>query len=210
MASEARDASPASERSSSPLVGVLALQGDFADHEVALQACGLRTRQVRKAADLHGLDGLVLPGGESTTMLKLLDVEGLWAPLGTALQSGIPVFATCAGMILLAEHVENPTQRSYGLLPITVVRNGYGRQYHSGTFALSSTCLPSGTTGTFIRAPRITQVGAGVEVLARRGEDAVLVQKGPLLAACFHPELTEAHPVCARFAAMVRSAALAR
>lgn len=188
-----------------PLVGVLALQGDFVDHEAALRAAGLRTRQVRAATDLVGLDGLVLPGGESTTMLTLLDVEELWAPLGAALGSGLPVFATCAGMILLAERVENPSQRSFGLLPITVVRNGYGRQFHSGTYRLQSDVLPQETTGTFIRAPRITAVGRGVEVLARRGDDPVLVQKGPLLAACFHPELAEGHPVVARFAAMVRA-----
>lgn len=189
-----------------PLVGVLALQGDFLDHEVALQREGLRTRQVRSEADLAGLDGLVLPGGESTTMLTLLDVEDLWAPLGRALRSGLPVFATCAGMILLAERVENPSQRSYGLLPITVVRNGYGRQFHSGTFELMGE-LPPGTTGTFIRAPRITAVG-DCTVLARRGADPVLVQKGPILAACFHPELQpERHPVVARFAAAVRAQA---
>lgn len=189
-----------------PLVGVLALQGDFADHCAALQAVGVRTREVRTPADLAGLRGLVLPGGESTTMLTLLGVEGLWEPLGATLRSGIPVFATCAGMILLAERVQNPSQRSYGLLPITVVRNGYGRQFHSGTFELSSDVLPKGTTGTFIRAPRITAVGVGCEVLAQRGADPVLVQKGPILAACFHPELQqEGHPVVARFAAMVRA-----
>lgn len=187
-----------------PLVGVLALQGDFADHEQALRAEGLRTRQVRAAADLRGLDGLVLPGGESTTMLTLLDVEGLWTPLGEALRSGLPVFATCAGLILLAAKVESPAQRSFGVLPITVARNGYGRQVHSGTFPLASDVLPPGTTGTFIRAPRITAVGDGVEVLARRGSDPVLVQRGPVLAGCFHPELQPGHPVVARFAAMVR------
>jgi len=187
-----------------PLVGVLALQGDFLDHEAALHAEGLRTRQVRAAVDLASLDGIVLPGGESTTMLTLLGVEGLWEPLGVALRSGVPVFATCAGLILLAERVVSPEQRSYGVLPLTVVRNGYGRQFHSGTFAIASDVLPPGTTGTFIRAPRITAVGEGVEVLARRGEDPVLVQKGPVLAACFHPELQEEHPVVARFAAMVR------
>ena len=160
-----------------PLVGVLALQGDFADHEAALQAAGLRTRQVRTAADLRGLHGLVLPGGESTTMLKLLDVDGLWGPLGEALRSGVPVFATCAGMILLAATVENPSQRSYGLLPITVVRNGYGRQLHSGTFPLRSDILPAGTTGTFIRAPCVVAVGEGCEVLAWRDGDPALVQQ---------------------------------
>lgn len=193
-----------------PIVGVLALQGDFRDHESALQALGLRTRQVRSSTDLRGLAGLVLPGGESTTMLTLLEVEGLWAPLGGALGSGMPVLATCAGMILLAAQVENPHQRSYGLLPITVVRNGYGRQLHSGTFELTSAVLPAGTTGTFIRAPRITAVGRGVDVLAWRGADPVLVQRGSILAACFHPELQqEPHPVVARFAAAVRAQALA-
>ena len=185
-------------------VGVLALQGDFERHLRAAERAGAQAYPVRTAADLDGIQGLIIPGGESTTMLKLLDVEGLWQPLGAALQSGVPVFATCAGMILLAQHVENPVQRSYGLLDLTVVRNGYGRQFHSGTFALASDVLPAGTTGTFIRAPRITQVGAGCEVLARRGDDAVLVQQGPILAACFHPELTLAHPVCAMFAAQVR------
>lgn len=188
----------------SPLVGVLALQGDFAEHQEALAAGGLRTRQVRGVRDLGGLDALVLPGGESTTMLKLLDVEGLWQPLGELLRSGLPVLATCAGMILLAQEVENPRQRSYGLLPITVVRNGYGRQFHSGTFALESKVLPPGTTGTFIRAPRITNIGEGCDVLARRDGDPVLVQKGAVLAAGFHPELQPGHPVSARFAALVR------
>lgn len=199
---------PSSPPADAPLVGVLALQGDFADHQDALHRHGVQTRQVRNAQDLQGLHGLVLPGGESTTMLRLLDVDGLWQPLGDTLRSGLPVFATCAGMILLAEKVENPSQRSYALLPITVVRNGYGRQFHSGTFELASDVLPPGTTGTFIRAPRITRTGPGCDVLARRGADAVLVQKGPILAACFHPELQpEAHPVIGRFVAMVRQRA---
>ncbi len=190
-----------------PLVGVLALQGDFVEHEAALHQFGLRSRRVRGAADLDGLAGLVLPGGESTTMLRLLDVEGLWQPLGNALRSGIPVLATCAGMILLAEQVENPQQRSFALLPITVVRNGYGRQLHSGTFPLCSTVLPAGTTGTFIRAPRITRTGAGCEVLALRDADPVLVRHGPILAACFHPELEPGHPVYAMFAHSLRGRA---
>ena len=203
----ASDASSAT----APLVGVLALQGDFAAHQTALGGQGLCTRRVRTAADLAGIDGLVLPGGESTTMLRLLDVEGLWAPLGEALRSGMPVLATCAGAILLAARVENPPQRSYGVVPITVVRNGYGRQVHSGTFALAAEgdALPPGTTGTFIRAPRITAVGAGVQVLARRDRDPVLVQHGAVIAACFHPELQRDHPVVVRFASMVREHAAA-
>lgn len=188
-------------------IGILALQGDFAAHAQALRRHDLPVRLVRGAADLDGLSAMVLPGGESTTMLRLLDLEGLFAPLGSLLASGLPVFATCAGLILLAERVENPPQRSYGLLPITVVRNGYGRQYHSGTFPLevADAALPPDLTGTFIRAPKITAVGAGVEVLARRAGDPVLVRHGGILAACFHPELAEAHAVVAMFAAMVRS-----
>jgi 5'-phosphate synthase pdxT subunit len=190
---------------SAPIVGVLALQGDFAHHEEALAACGLRTRQLRTAGQLGDIDALVLPGGESTTMLKLLEVEKLWDPLGEALQSGIPIMATCAGLILLSQHVESPSQKSYGVLPLTVVRNGYGRQYHSGTFDLASDVLPKGTTGTFIRAPRITALHGEVEVLARRSGDPVLVRRGQVLAACFHPELTIGHPVTAMFAQMIRA-----
>lgn len=186
------------------VVGVLALQGDFADHREALSRHGLASRPVRRPADLAGLSGLVLPGGESTTMLRLLDVEGLFQPLGAALASGLPVLATCAGLILLAETVQNPAQRSYGLLPITVVRNGYGRQLHSGSLPLRSDLLPPGTTGTFIRAPRIVAVGPGCEVLAWREQDPVLVRRGPVLAACFHPELQPGHPVSAMFAGMVQ------
>ncbi|MEC8251811.1 MAG: pyridoxal 5'-phosphate synthase glutaminase subunit PdxT [Planctomycetota bacterium] len=191
-----------------PIVGVLALQGDFADHQSALAACGLLTRQVRSPAQLRGVDALVLPGGESTTMIRLLHVEGLWEPLRSALQSGVPVMATCAGLILLSQRVEQPEQQCYGLLPLTVVRNGYGRQQHSGTFALSveDEALPRELEGTFIRAPRITAVHGECEVLARRDGDPVLVRKGSLLAACFHPELTVGHPVTRLFAEAVRAA----
>jgi len=190
-------------------VGVLALQGDFAEHVAALRRTGFAARPLRSAADLEGLDAIVLPGGESTTMLKLLRVEGMYEPLGRTLRSGIPVLATCAGLILLAQKVENPEQRSYGLLPITVVRNGYGRQYHSGTFALEvdgefRDQLPGDVTGTFIRAPRVTAVGDGCEVLARRDGDPVLLRAGNVIAACFHPELQEDHPVSRLFAEAVQ------
>jgi pyridoxal 5'-phosphate synthase pdxT subunit len=188
-------------------VGVLALQGDFEDHAAALQRSGLAHRQVRCAADLQGLAGLVLPGGESTTMLKLLEVEGLWQPLARVLHSGLPVLATCAGLILLAETVLAPQQKSFGLLPLTVVRNGYGRQFHSGTFPLRSDVLPPGTTGTFIRAPRMTEVHGDCEVLAWRDDDPVLVRRGPLLGTCFHPELQPDHPVSTMFAKMVANRA---
>jgi len=189
----------------SPTVGILALQGDYAEHGRALARHGVATREVRTAAGLEGVDGLVLPGGESTTMLRLLGVEGLEEPLRRALHSGVPVLGTCAGMILLAETVLDPAQRSFGLLPITVHRNGYGRQVHSGTFPLEhADGLPAGTTGIFIRAPRISAVGTDCEVLARRDGDPVLVRRGPVLASCFHPELQDDHPVTAMFVAGLR------
>ena len=187
-----------------PLVGVLALQGDFTEHVTALQRAGVRTREVRLERDLEGLDGFVLPGGESTTMLRLLDAEKLEEPVGRVLRSGIPVLATCAGLILVARSVTNPDQRSYGLLDVAVARNGYGRQYHSGTFDLEGDALPPGTRGVFIRAPRVLECGPEVEVLARRGDDPVLMSSGPVLAACFHPELELDHPVTAMFVARVR------
>lgn len=192
-------------RETDPVVGVLALQGDFADHEAALGRRGLLTRQVRRPEHLEGLAGLVLPGGESTTMLHLLARQGLEEPLRSYLNSGPPVLATCAGMILLAREVVAPTQRSYGILDITVARNGYGRQIASGTFALSGSGVAEGTTGIFIRAPRILRVGPTITVLARRGEDPAFVRCGQTLATCFHPELDDDHPVVGAFADLVRA-----
>ena len=186
------------------VVGILALQGDFQRHGESLRSLGLRTREVRRADQLNGLAGLVLPGGESTTILRLLDVQCMFDPLRDAIVAGVPVLATCGGLILLAENVE-PMQECLGLLPIDVVRNGYGRQYHSGTFPLESRCLPSPTSGVFIRAPRITRVGDGAEVLAVWQGDPVLVQKRSILGSCFHPELQEEHPLTARFADIVRA-----
>lgn len=187
-----------------PLVGVLALQGDFAEHEHALHEGGVATRQIRAERDLAGLDGIVLPGGESTTMLRLLDIEKLSEPLEAVLRSGLPVLATCAGLILLADEVTKPSQRSFGILDVAVERNGYGRQVHSGTFPLEAPSLPAGTTGVFIRAPRILRCGPSVEVLASRGDDPVLIRSGAILAACFHPELQSDHPVTSAFIRAVR------
>jgi 5'-phosphate synthase pdxT subunit len=179
-------------------VGILALQGDFAEHAASLHARGVATRLVRRRADLDGVRGMVLPGGESTTMLRLLGIEGLEEPLARTLRA-VPVLATCAGLILLARAVVDPRQRSFGLLDATVQRNGYGRQLHSGTFPLEGPAVPPGATGVFIRAPRILDVGDGVEVLARRGDDPVLVRQGAILGTCFHPELEPAHFATALF-----------
>lgn len=188
-------------------VGVLAVQGDFAEHERALALCGVASREVRRPGDFANLQGLVLPGGESTTMLRLLASEGLEAPLLATIASGIPVLATCAGMILLARAVTQPVQRSFSVLDIAVARNGYGRQIASGTFALGSERWP-GLQGVFIRAPRILSVGPAVEVLARRGPDPVVVAERNVLAACFHPELEARHPLTLHFVDCVRKHAM--
>ncbi len=189
-------------------VGVLALQGDFAAHAAALLRHGLATRQVRRPEHLVGIAGLVLPGGESTTMLNLLASQGLEQPLAQFLRVGsVPVFATCAGLILLAREVSDPPQRSYGVLDVKVARNGYGRQIASGRFSIAGDGVPAGTTGVFIRAPRIVQTGSGVKTLASRGADPVLVQQGQVLAACFHPELEDDHVVVRTFARLVHASA---
>jgi 5'-phosphate synthase pdxT subunit len=195
-------------RGTVPTIGVLALQGDFAAHAAALVRAGARPREVRSPADLAGLDGLVLPGGESTTMLHLLAITRLEQPLQDFLaQRRAPVLATCAGLILLATRVTRPEQRSFGVLDVDVERNGYGRQVHSGTFPISWSA-DSGVevgddddaaTGVFIRAPRIVRVGPNVTVLARRGDDPVLVRDGDVIGCGFHPELVARHPVHALF-----------
>lgn len=177
------------ESESSLTIGVLAIQGDFDAHAVALNRAGARTILVRKPGDLAGLDGLAMPGGESTTMLKFLDRDGFLDAFREFLAIR-PCFATCAGCILLASEVLNPAQRSLGLLDITVERNAYGRQIDSTILNLE-TELPGGPLEmVFIRAPRITRTGDAVEVLARRDEFPTLVRQGHLLAATFHPEMT--------------------
>jgi len=187
-------------------VGILALQGDFAEHAKAIAAYGIPSRELRRPSDLPGLCGVILPGGESSTMLKLLEIQGLREPLRELLESGVPVMATCAGLILLAREVIEPRQESYALLDIKVCRNGYGRQIRSGTFELEGS-LPAGTSGVFIRAPRILEHGPELEILARRDGEAVLLRKDNLLAACFHPELQHRHPVSEMFVGMLREQA---
>ena len=173
-------------------VGVLALQGDFAAHERAVAALGHRVRQVKCAAALESLDALLLPGGESTTMLKFLQDEQLLEPLADFCRSGRPVFGTCAGAILLASEVTSPAQTSLGIVDMSVERNAYGRQVDS-FIAHIEDAVPAlrGVEAVFIRAPRIRRVGPGVEVLMRHAGDPILVRQGPVYAATFHPEMTE-------------------
>jgi pyridoxal 5'-phosphate synthase pdxT subunit len=170
-------------------IGVLALQGDYEAHARAFASLGARTTLVRKPEELRSLDGLVMPGGESTTMLKFLEGNGFFAELSKFV-AATPTFATCAGCILLAREVLHPPQRSLGLLDATVERNAYGRQIDS-TILTAPTELPGGPLEmVFIRSPRITRVGEGVEVLARRDGAPTLVRQANLLVATFHPEMT--------------------
>jgi 5'-phosphate synthase pdxT subunit len=173
-----------------PRIGVLAIQGDYAAHAQALAESGADPVEVRKPEELAALDGLVLPGGESTTMLKFLERRGFLDAL-QSFASAHPVFGTCAGAILLAREVSNPAQRSMGILDAVVERNAYGRQIDS-TILTAQTTLPGGPLEmVFIRAPRIVQTGPAVEVLALRDEFPVLVRQGKIMAATFHPELSQ-------------------
>ncbi len=162
--------------------GVLALQGDFAAHAKALSGGAI---EVRRAEQIEALDALVIPGGESTTMLKLLESSGIEAAVRRLVARGGAVFGTCAGAIVLAKKVFNPAQPSWGLIDIDVERNAYGRQIDS----FQATLEPP-YAALFIRAPRIRRVGARVEVLARLDDEPVLVREGRVFAATFHPELT--------------------
>jgi len=174
-------------------VGVLALQGAFREHREVLDALGVEVIEVRTEGDLAALDALVLPGGESTTMSKLLDSSGVRAPLAELLADGLPVFGTCAGMILLAREVVDgrPDQESFGAIDVAVRRNAYGRQRDSFETDLAVDGLGGGPfAGVFIRAPRIESVGERVEVLARHDDAPVLARQGAVFVASFHPELS--------------------
>lgn len=170
-------------------IGVLALQGNYAAHAQALENAGAKTVQVRKAEELAGIDGLALPGGESTTMLKFLEKHGFFDAL-KGFVSTRPTFATCAGVILLAREVLSPRQRSLGVLDATVERNAYGRQIDSTILTLPTALEGGPLEMVFIRSPRITRVGPGVEVLARRDEFPTMIRQEHILATTFHPEMT--------------------
>jgi len=177
----------------SPTVGVLALQGAFAVHEQRLRECGVRARQVRTPDDLARVDALVMPGGESTTMSKLLTTSGLFDVLASRIDDGMAVFGTCAGMILLATDVLDgrPDQRSFGAIDIAVRRNGYGRQVDSFEADLDVPSVGDRPFhGVFIRAPKVERVGDGVEVLAAHQGVPVLLRHGRVSVASFHPELS--------------------
>ncbi len=172
-------------------IGILALQGAFIEHERALNALGAETTEIRRLAHFtDGLDGLVLPGGESTVQGKLLREEGLMEPVRAAIAGGMPVFGTCAGLILLAEKISNDGNVYVGTMNVTVRRNAYGRQL--GSFRTDTEVKGIGKLpAVFIRAPYIERVGEGAEELARVDGKIVAARQGNMLATAFHPELTD-------------------
>lgn len=199
MATEVRDA-----QAPDLAIGVLALQGGYEAHRAALRDLGVaRPRAVRRPAELEGLDGLIVPGGESTVLLRLLEPEGFLSRLEDFAREK-PVFGTCAGSILMAREVMNPPQPSLACLDIAVERNAYGRQNDS-TIVSGRTILPGPDLEmVFIRAPRIARLGPDVLPMAWRDEVPVLVRAGHHLAATFHPELGPDRRVHAYFLAMIR------
>ncbi len=183
------------------IIGVLALQGDFDAHRKMLEKLGAEVVLVRKPEQLEQIDGLVIPGGESSAFLKLLGEQG-FEKLGDFVRTK-PTFGTCAGCILLARDVENPAQEGLGALDITVRRNAYGRQLESSIIEGLTKLGAEPLEQVYIRAPRIENVGKGVDVLAERDGHPVLVRQGKAMAATFHPELTDDPRVHAEFLKLV-------
>jgi len=176
-----------------PLIGVLALQGDVREHLVALAGLGVTARPIRRAAELGDLDGIVIPGGESTTICRLLDVFELREPLAARLAAGLPAFGSCAGMIVLAGEILDgrADQRPLGAIDIVVRRNAFGRQVDSFETDLEIDGISGGPLrAVFIRAPWVERAGPEVAVLARVGEHPVAVRQGSVLATSFHPEVS--------------------
>ena len=187
-----------------PKIGILAVQGDFEAHAAMLQQLGAETIEIRTPAQLAGCDGLILPGGESTTQLQFLQEEGVFDAIRKFANEGGPILGTCAGAILLATQVKNPAQASLGLLDMTILRNAYGRQLASDVFFGPSKLKKEPMEMVFIRGPIIDSVGSGVDVLAEYAGKPALVQKNNLIAATFHPELSSDTTVHERFLSLAR------
>jgi len=171
-------------------IGIVAIQGDYEAHAKMLDRIGVGHRFVRTPEELKGLDGIILPGGESTTHLKVMTEEGLFEPLKTFGAKGGAVYGTCAGAILLAREVHRPSQASLGLLDASVLRNGYGRQLASDVHLVQTTLRERPIEMVFIRAPILESIGPEVEVLAEFEGHPILVREKNILASTFHPELT--------------------
>ncbi|MEU7696851.1 MULTISPECIES: pyridoxal 5'-phosphate synthase glutaminase subunit PdxT [unclassified Streptomyces] len=194
---------------STPVIGVLALQGDVREHLIALAAADAVARPVRRPEELAEIDGLVIPGGESTTISKLAELFGMAEPLRERIAAGLPVYGTCAGLIMLAEKILDPRsgQETFGGIDMIVRRNAFGRQNESFEAGVTVAGIEDGPVeGVFIRAPWVESVGAEVEVLAEHDGHIVAVRQGRVLATSFHPELTGDHRIHALFVDMVRAA----
>jgi 5'-phosphate synthase pdxT subunit len=194
---------------SEPTIGVLALQGDVREHLAALKGSGAEPVQVRRPEELEAVDGLVIPGGESTTISKLAVTFGLMEPLRARIRAGMPAYGSCAGMIMLADKILDPRsgQETIGGIDMIVRRNAFGRQNESFEASLPVDGVAGGPVeGVFIRAPWVESTGAATRTLAAYDGHAVAVRQGNLLATSFHPELTGDHRVHGLFTAMVRSA----
>ncbi|MCX5389566.1 pyridoxal 5'-phosphate synthase glutaminase subunit PdxT [Streptomyces sp. NPDC006482] len=195
--------------SSTPVIGVLALQGDVREHLIALAAADAVARPVRRPEELAEVDGLVIPGGESTTISKLAVLFGLMEPLRERIAAGMPVYGTCAGLIMLADKILDPRsgQETFGGIDMIVRRNAFGRQNESFEAGVTVTGIEDGPVeGVFIRAPWVESIGAQVEVLAEHGGHIVAVRQGNALATSFHPELTGDHRLHGLFVDMARAA----
>ncbi|MBX9426306.1 MULTISPECIES: pyridoxal 5'-phosphate synthase glutaminase subunit PdxT [Streptomyces] len=195
--------------SSTPVIGVLALQGDVREHLIALAAADAVARPVRRPEELAEIDGLVIPGGESTTISKLAELFGMAEPLRERIAAGLPVYGTCAGLIMLAEKILDPRsgQETFGGIDMIVRRNAFGRQNESFEAGVTVAGIEDGPVeGVFIRAPWVESVGAQVEILAEHEGHIVAVRQGRALATSFHPELTGDHRIHALFVDMVRAA----
>jgi pyridoxal 5'-phosphate synthase pdxT subunit len=186
-------------------IGIVAIQGDYEAHAKTLERIGVEHSFVRKPADLAGLDGVILPGGESTTHLKVMTEEGLFTALKQFAANGGAFFGTCAGTILLARAVHGPPQTSLALIDIAVLRNGYGRQLASDVHMGPTKLRKEPLEMVFIRAPIIESTGEGVAILAEDAGHPVLVQQGRILAATFHPELTDDSTVHEYFVQLARN-----
>lgn len=191
-------------------IGVLALQGAVAEHIRSLQAAGVEAVAVKRTEELDELDGIVIPGGESTTIGKLMRKYGFIEALREFNAQGKPLFGTCAGLIVLAKELQGGEEAHLGLMDITVVRNAFGRQRESFETELNIKGIDEPVRAVFIRAPLIGQVGANVDVLSVYNDEIVAARQGTLLAASFHPELTDDYRLHAYFADMVREASAAK
>ncbi len=191
-------------------VGILGLQGAIQEHVQAVEECGVQAVIIKNVEQLVDLDGLILPGGESTTMRRLLDQYHFVEPIQAFAQSGKPIFGTCAGLILLAKKINGSDEVHLGLMDVVVERNSFGRQRDSFEADIAIAGLTNSMTAVFIRAPHITEAGENVEVLAKYDGRIVAVKEGSLLACSFHPELTDDHSLTNYFIEMIRKTQSAR